>query len=144
MTRQVDRERSAINFARSVLQRRTLNEYRTFSDELGPAAESILDAADCIVVDHLEVMQYVPQRHYAKTLFHTHNAEHQLWLRKAAITESVVERLGAGLEGRRVAARERRYSNGVAGVLAAPDDRIALEEIGATTREVPPHLSPRR
>lgn len=129
---QVDRGRSVGNFVRSLVQRRTLNEYRTYSPDLGPKAAPLFHAADCILVDHLEVMQYVPRRFWDKTLFHTHNAEHQLWLRKAQVTESLTERLGARIEGRRVAAREKRYSNAVAGVLAAPGDEAALKTIGAT------------
>ncbi len=132
VTAQVDRVRSMKNFAKSVLARQTLNEYRTFSPELGPKAEPILASADVIVVDHLEVMQYVPKEHWHKTVFHTHNAEHLLWLRKAKITSSLTERVGAYVEGRRIAARERRYCNGVAAVLAAPGDESALRAIGAT------------
>jgi len=133
VTARVDRPRSSVNFAKSVLQRRTLNEFRTHAADLEPLAAPILEAADAIVVDHLEVMQYVPEKHWSKTVFHTHNAEHQLWMRKSAITSSRVERLGAGIEGRRVAARERRYCNGVAAALAAPSDQAALEAIGATS-----------
>ncbi|MFV2038899.1 MAG: hypothetical protein ACC660_01510, partial [Acidimicrobiales bacterium] len=74
---QVDRARNMGNFAKSVAQRRTLNEYRTYSPDLGARARPLLAAADCILVDHLEVMQYVPPEFWPKTLFHTHNAEHK-------------------------------------------------------------------
>lgn len=128
----VDRDRTMVNFARAVLSRQTMNEWRTYTPDIGRRALPLFDAADCIVVDHLEVMQYVPQRHWPKTLFHTHNAEYVLWQRKAEISTSMADRVGAAIEARRIAARERRYCNGVAAVLAAPDDQRALERAGAT------------
>ncbi len=131
VTHPVDVGRGPVNLARSLLHRRTLNEYRTWSDELAAQARPLLDRADVVIADHLETVQYVPERLWPRTVYHSHNAEHLLWRRYGGVPGSPVVRLAAHFESRRIAARERRYCNGVAAVLAAPDDRAALEEIGA-------------
>ncbi len=133
ITEPVNKPRSMMNFARSILGRQTLNEFRTWTPALGPRAEALFGSADAIVVDHLEVMQYVPKQHWLKTVFHTHNAEHVLWQRKSEISTSLPEKLGAGLEAKRIARKEAEYCNGVAATLAAPADQTALETGGATS-----------
>ncbi len=127
----VDRGRGPVNLLRSMVCRRTLNELRTWSPELAVRAVPLIDRADVVIADHLETVQYVPERAWLKTVYHSHNAEHLLWRRYGEVSRSVPVRLAARLESRRIAARERRYCNGVAAVLAAPDDRAALEALGA-------------
>jgi len=56
-----------------------------------------------------------------------------LWRRKSEISTSLPEKIGAGLEAKRIAKKEATYCNGVAATLAAPADQTALEAAGATS-----------
>ncbi len=128
----LDRGRGVVNLAKSVIARKTLNEYRTWSPELAARSLPLLEAADVIVADHLETMQYVPERLWPRVVHHTHNAEHMLWRRYSEVADSLQVKLGTRFESRRIATRELRYGNGAAALLAAPDDQAAFEALGVT------------
>ena len=126
----VERGRGIVNLAKSIVARKTLNEYRTWSPELAARALPLLERSDVIVADHLETMQFVPERLWPRVVHHTHNAEHVLWRRYGEVATSLQVKLGTRFESRRIAARELRYGNGAAAVLAAPDDQAAFEALG--------------
>ncbi|MGI9621478.1 MAG: glycosyltransferase [Acidimicrobiales bacterium] len=126
----VDRPRNIKNLALSYAQRRTLNEFRTWSPELAERAVPLLEDSDVIVADHLETVQYVPEHLWERTVNHTHNAEHVLWRRYSNVSAARLTRLVALSESRRIGARELEYGNGCGATLAAPADQSALKELG--------------
>ncbi len=122
--------RTPVNLILSYLQDKTLNEYRTWSSSFSDKLVPHLELADCIFVDHYEIMQYIPDNYYHKVLLHTHNAEHLIWKRFSELDQFWLRKLVLSSESSRIARKERIYCNQVKKVLASPNDRIALEKVG--------------
>lgn len=123
--------RTTKNLILSYFQNKTLNEYRHWSSSFSNKLATCLELAECIIVDHYEMMQYIPADHYHKVVLHTHNAEHLIWKRFSELKDqSWLRRLVLASESSRIAEKERVYCNRVNRVLASPNDRIALEKVG--------------
>lgn len=127
----IDCPRTPINLILSYLQNKTLNEYRSWSRQFADKLAPYLKQAECIFVDHYEMMQYVPANYYHKVILHTHNAEHLIWKRFSELeNQSWLRKQVLANESSRIADKERIYCNNVKKVLASPNDRIALEKVG--------------
>ncbi len=126
----VDCPRTPVNLILSYLNNKTLNEYRNWSSSFSETLVPHLELADCIIVDHYEMMQYVPSHYLHKVLLHTQNAEHLIWKRFSELDPSWLRKPLLSNESSRIARKERIYCNQVKKVLASPNDRIALEKLG--------------
>ena len=122
--------RTLVNLVLSYLYNKTLNEYRTWSSSFSRKLLPHLEIADCILIDHYEMMQYIPADYYYKVVLHTHNAEHLIWKRFSELDQFWLRKLLLVGESSRIAKKERIYCNQVKKVLASPNDRIALEKVG--------------
>ena len=123
--------RTTKNLILSYFQNKTLNEYRHWSSSFSDKLVTCLQLTDCIIVDHYEMMQYIPADYYHKVVLHTHNAEHLIWKRFSELKDqSWLRQLVLASESSRIAEKERIYCNRVNRVLASPNDRIALEKVG--------------
>lgn len=124
--------RTAKNLLLSYLTNKTLNEYRHWSNSFSNKLVPYLELTDCIIIDHYEMMQYIPTDYYHKVILHTHNAEHLIWKRFSELKDqSWLRQIVLALESSRIAKKERIYCNQVNKVLVSPNDRIALEKVGA-------------
>jgi len=127
----IDCPRTPINLLISYFQNKTLNEYRHWSKSFSDKLVSHLKNADCIIVDHYEMMQYIPTNYYDKVVLHTHNAEHIIWKRFSELKDqSWLRKFVLKSESSRIANKEKIYCNNVKKVLASPNDRLALEKVG--------------
>ncbi|ELS02333.1 glycosyltransferase [Xenococcus sp. PCC 7305] len=127
----IDCPRTVINLIISYLQNKTLNEYRHWSNSFYSKLSPQMEIADCIIADHYEMMQYIPTKYYSKVILHTHNAEHLIWKRFSELDDqSWARKVVLALESSRIAQKEKIYCNKVKRVLASPNDRIALEQVG--------------
>ncbi len=122
--------RNLVNLIRSYLYNKTLNEYRFWSSSFFSKLLPHLELADCILVDHYYMMQYIPANYYYKVLLHAHNAEYLIWKRFSDLEQFWLRKLVLVRESSRIAKKERIYCNQVQKVLASPNDQIALEKIG--------------
>ena len=128
----IDCPRTTLNLIISYLQNKTLNEYRHWSQNLSSKLVNHLQDSDCIIVDHYEMMQYIPTNYYHKVVLHTHNAEHMIWKRFSELKDqSWLRQFVLKSESTRIAKKEKIYCNQVKKVLASPNDRVALEKVGA-------------
>ena len=131
ITEPIDCPRTTINLLLSYVQNKTLNEYRHWSSRFSNKLLPHLEFADCIIVDHYEMMQYIPADYYHKVVLHTHNAEHLIWKRFSELKDqSWLRQLVLASESSRIAQKERAYCNRVNRVFASPNDRVALEKVG--------------
>ncbi|MGK7899279.1 MAG: glycosyltransferase [Xenococcus sp. (in: cyanobacteria)] len=127
----IDCPRTAMNLLLSYLKNKTLNEYRNWSSSFSNKLVPYLKLSDCIIIDHYEMMQYIPTDYYHKVVLHTHNAEHLIWKRFSELKDqSWLRQLVLALESSRIAKKEKIYCNQVNRVLASPNDLIALKKVG--------------
>jgi glycosyltransferase involved in cell wall biosynthesis len=124
-----EKPRTAMNMLRAWMKGVTLNTFRNASSELQEAVNRRLDWADIVLVDHLEMMQFVPKNRNYKVVLHQHNAEHKLWERKAEITSFPMS-WALKIESGRVKKYELESCNRADQVWAAPLDREELAGIG--------------
>ncbi len=124
-----ERPRTKINFLKSWMIAPSLNTFRNSSKEIQKAVNEKLDWADVLLVDHLEMMQFVPKNCKAKVVLHEHNAEHMLWQRKSEISSFPMSMV-LELEAQRVQRFELASCERSAQVWAAPADQEVLSNAG--------------
>ena len=128
---QVDCPRTPKNLILSYFQNKTLNEYRHWSSSFSEKLIPHLKLTECIIIDHYEMMQYIPADYYHKVILHTHNAEYLIWQRFSKLKDqSWLRKLVLAFESSRIAKKEKIYCNRVNRVLASPNDQISLEKVG--------------
>jgi len=132
----VDVPRSAGNLVASYLQGQPLNVRRTLDRGLQQRIADIAAEHDIVVLDHYEVLPYLPRDYRGLVVYHAHNAYFKMWERYASLPGNPAMRVAAGLE----AARVRRYESAVARradlVFAAPNDARELIATGIDPKKI--------
>jgi len=126
----IDRPRSAINFLKSLVFSPTLNCYRNDSPTLRAAMPDALQRHDLVLIDHLEMAQYVPSTTRINLVLHEHNAEFVMWRRSRAIARNPVERAVLAIESGRVRRFEAAACRAADLIFAAPNDQRELATLG--------------
>ncbi|MDX1907750.1 MAG: glycosyltransferase family 4 protein [Bacteroidia bacterium] len=111
---------------RSYLSGRPVNLVRNWHPDMAAAVSARLPAASCVLIDHYEMCQYVPDTTPSPVVLHAHNAEYVMWARYAAISRHPLRRVVTWMESLRIRAAEARYCRQTDTVLAFPNDREAL------------------
>ena len=124
-------ERNAINYLKSVLARKTLNEYRNFSSEFAAKIEAQLIATDLVFIDHFEMSQYIPDNYTGKVVFHEHNAEWLIWERFSKIEANPIKSFILSFESKRIRKKEIDFVNRSNITFASPNDKKELQKNGA-------------
>ncbi len=116
--------RSLRNLISSIFWRIPLNVYRNRSRPFFSLVRELLNEyeIDIILVDHLEMIQYVPQDWQKKTIFHEHNAEYIIWERYARLQRNIILKYMVKFEAYRIKKYEKKACDFALKVLAAPDD----------------------
>ena len=115
-------ERSPFNWLKSIVNGKTMNEWRSFNTKLLALIREAIAQADIILVDHYEVFQYLPDNVPGKVILHTHNAESQIWGRYAGITSNPIKKWLIKFESKRIEKKEQYYAQKADLVLSAPAD----------------------
>lgn len=126
----IDRPRTVINFIKSLVLGPTLNCYRNDSPALRAAMPDALQRHDLVLIDHLEMAQYVPHGARVKVALHEHNAEFVMWRRSRAIARNPAERAVLAIESGRVRRFEAAACAAADLILAAPNDQVELATLG--------------
>lgn len=121
--------RTVLQFINAFLTAPTFNAYRVYSKEMETMLQWSLDDCDVILVDHLEMMDMVPQKLKCKLIYHSHNAEFRLWNSLARVKGSFFTRWIFELEADRVRILERYAVNKSSITFAAPNDQELLAGI---------------
>ena len=129
-------ERNAVNYLKSVLARKTLNEYRNFSIEFAAKIEAQLITTDVVFIDHFEMFQYVPNNYSGKVVFHEHNAEWLLWERFSKIEANPIKSFLLGFESKRIRKKEIDFVNRSNITFASPNDKNELQKNGAELKKL--------
>lgn len=132
----VSRGRSAGNLARSYLHNTPLNVYRTFDASLQQRIARIAPQHDVVMLDHYEVLPYLPRDFDGLTIYHSHNAYFKMWQRFASLPGNPAHRMAAHLEAARVRRYEARVANAVDLVFAAPNDGKELIAAGVAPERI--------
>ena len=132
----VDVPRNAFTLAESYLRRVPLNVLRTADRALRRQIASIADEYDVIVLDHYEVIAYLPDDYEGLVVYHAHNAYYQIWQRFASLPGNPLMRAAAWLEARRVRRCETAVAERADLVFAAPNDARELEAAGVSPASI--------
>ncbi|MCG7547218.1 glycosyltransferase family 4 protein [Pseudoalteromonas sp. Of7M-16] len=89
--------------------------------------------ADIIFVDHFFMYQFVPDSFAGKIIFHEHNAEFNIWERRASIEGNILKSLLLKREAKRVFQYEKKSALASDLVFAAPNDIACLKDAGCDT-----------
>lgn len=128
----IERPRSALNFLKSLVLSPTLNCYRNDSALLRDAVTKALPQHDLVLIDHLEMAQYIPPPDGGplKVVLHQHNAEFIMWQRSLSIARNMAEKLVLKVEAARVKRFEIAACKAADLVFAAPNDQDELVPLG--------------
>jgi len=123
--------RTAINWLKSVMQFPTFNAMRVFSRPMEAMLAISVEAADLVIVDHLEMMEMIPEKLVPKVIYHSHNAEFKLWQDFAHIESNAIKKWAASVEADRVKNFERWAIKKAKFTFAAPNDsELLVKELG--------------
>lgn len=132
----VDIPRSAARLLESYAHGCPLNVTRTLDRGLQRQVAELADRHDIIILDHYEVLPYLPSEYRGLVIYHAHNAYFKIWQRYASLPGNPAMRLAAFLEAKRV----RRYEATVASraelVFAAPNDARELIDAGVPAEKI--------
>lgn len=128
-----DRARTAVNFARSLFTSPTLNAFRNASPSMRAAVAAEADKHDVLLIDHLEMAQFIPTPPSLPVVLHEHNAEFIMWERSKAVARNVMERIAMTMEAARIKRFERKSCLRADLIFAAPNDQRELEALGVPT-----------
>lgn len=132
----VDVPRSATSLLRSYVGRIPLNVLRTAHAGLKRQIAEIANDHDIIVLDHYEVISYLPDNYEGLVIYHAHNAYYKIWERYASLPGNPLMRAAASLEARRVLACEVAVAQRANLVFAAPNDARELTAAGVPATRI--------
>ncbi|MEP5568001.1 MAG: glycosyltransferase [Halioglobus sp.] len=128
--------RSGANLLKSYIQRFPLNVRRTLDRGLQAQVSALADEHDIIVLDHYEVLPYLPASYQGMVVYHAHNAYFKIWQRYASLPGNPLMRLAAYIEAKRVRAYEARVADRADIVFAAPNDGRELIDAGVSESKI--------
>jgi polysaccharide biosynthesis protein PslH len=124
-----DRPRNLPNLLKSYRQGVPLAVYRNRFSNFQEQVARIAPRFDLIFLDSVLVFQYVPAGFTGSVILHQHNAEYVIWERFAALEKNPFRKWAALLEARRMGQYEKLAAHRADRILAAPEDRSALESL---------------
>lgn len=122
------RPRNVINWLEALMRFPTFNAFRVYSKAFESMLKWGVDAADVVLVDHLEMLEMIDVKKLNKVAFHSHNAEFLLWKRYAEMNGNLISKAAALLESSRIFAFERWAIKATNITFAAPNDQQAWLE----------------
>ena len=120
------RSRNALNWFMAIAQFPTLNCYRVYSKKLESVMRWGIEQAEVTIVDHLEMMEMIPENLISKVIYHSHNAEFRLWADYAKIETNPIKKWVLDWEADRVKVFERWAIKRTAFTFAAPNDQASI------------------
>jgi glycosyltransferase involved in cell wall biosynthesis len=132
----VETPRTLLNLAKSYAKGIPINVLRSYSPQLCDQLDDMVDEYDFIFLDHFELFSYIPKRAYDRTIYHAHNAYHQIWRSFSRTKAAVHLRVASWLEYHRVRRYEKRVCNESKLIFAAPDDGKLLSNLGVSPQKI--------
>lgn len=129
------RNRTALDWLKALLRFPTLSAYRVYSSEVRFITQVLCRKADLVFVDHLAMMQMIPERSLSKVIYHSHNAEFHLWEGLARLEPNPVKKILILLEAGRVKRFEKKIICNVRFTFASPNDQQVLMQATGLDRE---------
>ncbi|HMU98474.1 MAG TPA: glycosyltransferase [Chitinophagales bacterium] len=127
-------ERNAINILKANLQFKPISFYRNFSKQLDKLLQTIFANYDIIIVDHVDMFQYIPKQYFHKTILHQHNAEYVMWKRAAEVESNFIKKIVLFVQFYLLGKLEHTYCNQAKYILASPNDEVELKRIGVRNK----------
>jgi glycosyltransferase involved in cell wall biosynthesis len=125
------KKRGVFNWLIALLNFPTFNAFRVYSLELETMIKWAMGSSNVVVVDHLEMIDLVPQKHQNNVIYHSHNAEFKIWHDYGHLNSSIFTSWAMNLEAGRVKRLERYAINSTSFTFAAPNDQETLStELG--------------
>ena len=122
------KKRSAWNWLTGLMSFPTFNAFRVFSKPLESMLRWGVEKTDVVIVDHLEMMEMIPENLVPKVIYHSHNAEFKLWKDFAKLEMNPIKKGALEWEADRVMVFERWAINKSKFTFAAPNDQKELEQ----------------
>ncbi|QYK14261.1 glycosyltransferase family 4 protein [Shewanella rhizosphaerae] len=120
---------SLLNLLKSYLLRKPVSVIRNYNSRLKSEISELLENVDVIVVDHFFMYQYIDRRFDNKTIYHAHNAEFLIWLRRAKLSNNFFAKIVLGFESIRVRNMELDILKRTRFFVAAPNDIQVIKEL---------------
>jgi len=118
--------RTGLHFLNAILSAPSFNAYRIYSKEFETMVKWSAATADLVLVDHLEMIDQLPDTIESKLVYHSHNAEYVLWEEFAALKGTFLSKWLYEWEASRVKMLERYTVRRAHFTFAAPNDVEAL------------------
>lgn len=120
------KKRTVFNWLIALLNFPTFNAFRVYSLELETMVKWSMNSADLVIVDHIEMIDVIPERFKGKVIYHSHNAEFKIWNDYADLNSSIFTSWAMKLEASRVKRLERYAIRSTSFTFAAPNDQEVL------------------
>lgn len=121
--------RTGLHFLNAILSAPSFNAYRVYSKEFETMVKWSAASSDLVLVDHLEMIDQLPETTDSKLVYHSHNAEYVLWEEFATIKGTFLSKWLYDWEASRVKMLERYTIRRAHFTFAAPNDVEALCKI---------------
>lgn len=118
--------RSGGNFFMALMSAPSFNAYRIRSKQFETMIKWSAEAADIVLVDHLEIFDQIPEKLGKPIAYHSHNAEHVLWEELAKLKGTFFSKWIYDWEASRVKVLERYAVRKSNITFAAPNDKEKL------------------
>ncbi|MEZ4720573.1 MAG: glycosyltransferase family 4 protein [Flavobacteriales bacterium] len=121
--------RTALNWFKGLMSFPTFNSFRVYSKQMESMMRWGVEQSDIVIVDHLEMMEMIPEKLVPKVIYHSHNAEFKLWTDMAKLVNNPIKKIAIEWEADRIKAFERWVIRKSKFTFAAPNDIQLLKEI---------------
>lgn len=118
--------RTAFNWFRALMSFPSFNAYRNYSLPMESMIKASAEAADIVLMDHLEIVEMIPEKFNGTLIYHSHNAEFKMWEQYAAFGSNPLKRWVVEWEASRVKVLERYAIRKAQLTFASPNDQEAL------------------
>lgn len=127
---------SLVNLFKSYIKNIPLSLVRNYSKNLSDEISLLIDWADVVFVDHFIMFQYMPKEINKRVVLHQHNAEFKIWERTADKERNFFKKFALYLESFRIKKFEKSICNQSDLIFAAPNDKLALSELGISPSKI--------
>ncbi|GAB5539133.1 MAG: glycosyltransferase family 4 protein [Salibacteraceae bacterium] len=118
--------RTLLNWFMAIMQFPTFNCFRVYSKKMESIIQWGIEQSDITIVDHLEMLEMIPQRLISKIVYHSHNAEFKLWSDFAELEKNPLKKWFLEWEAERVRVFERWAIRNTKFTFAAPNDSAMI------------------
>ncbi len=126
--------RTPFHFVNAIMSSPSFNAYRIYSKELETMVKWSAEAADLVLLDHLEMVHVLPEKLETPFVYHSHNAEYILWKEYARIKGNFFTSWLFDWEADRVKLLERYAMRRAKFTFASPNDEEKLKHIPGTEK----------